>query len=170
MEDSGTQWKLGGPAHPSYVPCSLPKAIHCNVILAQRNFRSQKASRSMDKLKRSGTCKFPFLFISPFILTHTPSLYNHKSTVTRLICLTLTDFSKDSVRHTCKTSLEILLRISSSISNGLMLRRKQTRICLSTLKPSPWFKVLEQANHACSQRCVVMFRLALLFYKFPLGR
>ena len=92
-----------------------------------------------------------FFFICRFFTyaPYTPSLENIQSRVAQLIRLTIDSFRKDSARHTSKSSLEILPQSSSIISNRLILPTGNWRIYRSTLKLSPWFKVPEQANHAC---------------------
>ena len=53
MEEHDPERRLGGRDYASYVPCSIPKAVYCNVVLAQRNFRNQLKSLSIHGLGKS---------------------------------------------------------------------------------------------------------------------
>lgn len=148
MEEHSPERRLGERDYASYVLCSIPKAVYCNVVPAQRNFRNQLKSLSIHGLGKSKllfSLSVVFFTYAPY----TPSLENIQSRVAQLIRLTIDSFRKDSARHTSKSSLEILPQSSSIISNRLILPTENWRIYRSTLKLSPWFKVPEQANHAC---------------------
>ena len=53
MEEHDPERRLGGRDYASYVPCSIPKAVYCNVVPAQRNFRNQLKSLSIHGLGKS---------------------------------------------------------------------------------------------------------------------
>ena len=92
MEEHNTKRRLGWAGYASYVPCSLPKTIYCNSVLAQRNFRNQlKISLSMDKLR---ICKLRFSNISFYTYAPYTSLHDNESAVARLTCLATDSFLK----------------------------------------------------------------------------